>query len=273
MYGARLSESRHTCSGCRAVISVLTVDGLCETCHVAAGETPRSTPQTVFPVLSPITDPLATKEFPANFEDRPTFPYEANEKTSEKKERLPANPPGYELIERIGSGGMAVVYRAIQQGTQRDCAIKYVDRFLHVMSVARLEREVRAMATLDHPNVLKVFACHFGETFPNFVMEFAEGGSLAERVKKSKAGLPIEEAVALTETVARTMAFAHEKGLIHRDLKPSNLLLDTMGTLKVADFGRQLGRESASGERRERINSRATGDQVLPERIPTDANR
>ncbi|MFO0938559.1 MAG: serine/threonine-protein kinase [Gemmataceae bacterium] len=182
---------------------------------------------------TPLPDPLSLDSFLS----QSTIPSDQFCEEIVRKIALPQHPHGYTVIERIGSGGMAVVYRASQHGTNRQCAIKYVDRFLNPGSVQRLEREVRAIASIDHPNVIKIIECNLTDSIPNFVMEFAGGGTLAELIDQSSGGLPINDAVAITETVARVMIKAHEKGLIHRDLKPGNVLLDSSGEIKIADFG------------------------------------
>jgi WD40 repeat protein/tRNA A-37 threonylcarbamoyl transferase component Bud32 len=143
----------------------------------------------------------------------------------------------YQLIERIASGGMGVVYRARQISLHRIVALKLI-RSGELASDEEIERfhaEARAVAQLAHPGIVPLFEIgeHAGHYY--FSMGFAEGGSLASRLKEGP--LPPREAAGLVAQVARTVDFAHQQGFIHRDLKPSNVLLDKAGRPCVADFG------------------------------------
>src|SRR4030095_8210432 len=133
----------------------------------------------------------------------------------------------YEITAPIGAGGMGEVYRALDLRMGREGAIKVCgDRFSE-----RFEREVRAVAALNHPNI-----CTLHDVGPNYlVMELVEGPTLAERIEQG--AVPLEEALQIARQIAEALEAAHEKGIIHRDLKPANIKLKPDGTVKVLDFG------------------------------------
>ena len=143
----------------------------------------------------------------------------------------------YGIAEKIGAGGMGVVYRAHDERLDRDVAIKVLpeevagdrDR-LH-----RFEREAKAVAALDHPNILAIhdFGSEEGVTYA--VMELLKGVSLREVI--SKVGLTTGKAVEYARSIADGLAAAHQKGIIHRDLKPENVFLTEDGRIKILDFG------------------------------------
>ena len=128
----------------------------------------------------------------------------------------------YRIIELIGSGGMGKVYRAHDSRVNRDVAIKVSDgKFSE-----RFEREARAIAALNHPNICTLF-----DVGPNYlVMEYIEGES-------PKGPLQLEESLRIARQIADALQAAHEKGIVHRDLKPSNIKIKPDGTVKVLDFG------------------------------------
>src|SRR5437867_9017634 len=133
----------------------------------------------------------------------------------------------YEILAPIGSGGMGEVYRARDPRMGREVAIKVsAERFSN-----RFEREVHAVAALNHPNI-----CHVYDVGPNYlVMELVEGPTLAERIKAG--AIPLDEALAIARQIGDALEAAHEKGNIHRDLKPANIKIKPDGTVKVLDFG------------------------------------
>src|SRR5204862_416013 len=101
--------------------------------------------------------------------------------------------------------------------------------------LARFRIEAEAVARLQHPNIVQIFDIGEADGAPFLALELLEGGSLAERARRSPQ--PPGEAARLVQTLARAVQHAHEQGVVHRDLKPTNVLLTATGTLKVSDFG------------------------------------
>ena len=178
-------------------------------------------------------------------------------------------PPGtqigsFEIVGLVGAGGMGEVYRARDPQLGRDVAIKVLPPGFggDPARVRRFELEARALAALNHPNVLAVHAVGNQGGAPYLVMELLVGETLRDRLRRGP--VPVREAVPLALQMARGLAAAHGKGLVHRDLKPANLFITEDGTLKILDFGlaRQAGL-SASGAEETQGLSDATGTGVL----------
>ena len=143
----------------------------------------------------------------------------------------------YELLGELGRGGMGVVYRARQVSLNRPVAVKMILAGDHAGSeqTARFLAEARAVAHLQHPNIVQIHEIGQHNGLPYFSLEYVEGGSLAARLRDSS---PSDlEAAQLVELLARTVHYAHGRGIVHRDLKPANILLTADGLPKVADFG------------------------------------
>ena len=154
----------------------------------------------------------------------------------------------YRIVEKIGEGGMGVVYRAQDTRLNRDVAIKSLpDIFAADPSrLARFEREAKILATLNHPNIASVYGLEESDGKRFLVMELVEGKTLAQRLLKGP--LPVEEALQVCCQIAEGLEAAHEKGIIHRDLKPGNVMVTTEGKVKILDFGlsKALAGESQS---------------------------
>ena len=144
----------------------------------------------------------------------------------------------YQILEKIGHGGMGVIYRARQRHSRRTVALKRILSH-HADSQETLERfrrEAEAAASLDHPHILPIYEVGEAEDrLPFFSMKYAAGGSLQE-AKAALRGEP-RRCVELMAKVARAVQHAHEHGILHRDLKPGNILLDGGGEPLVSDFG------------------------------------
>ncbi len=145
--------------------------------------------------------------------------------------------PGHETLGRIGRGGMGAVYKARDTELERIVAIKTIaeGRFASPDQRERFRDEARAVARLQHPNIIAIHAIGEHDNQPYLVLEFAEGGSLAARLVETP--MAPRDAAALLETLARAVHAAHQAGVVHRDLKPSNILLTAQGVPKVSDFG------------------------------------
>ena len=143
----------------------------------------------------------------------------------------------YEILGLLGEGGMGQVYRARDTQLDRDVAIKILpDLFAADPDrVMRFEREAKAIAALNHPNIAQIHGVERSGTTRALVMEFVEGEDLAELIARG----PVrpEQAIAIARQTAAALEAAHEAGLIHRDLKPANVKVRDDGTVKVLDFG------------------------------------
>lgn len=144
--------------------------------------------------------------------------------------------PKLKILENVGGGGMGTVFKAQQSGLERTVALKILTAGSSSLEFhERFLREARAMAKLSHPGIVTIH--EFGEVdgFYYFIMEFVEGESLANRLRKGP--IPPEESVGIVTAVSEALEFAHGKGIIHRDIKPGNILIGSDGSVKVADFG------------------------------------
>lgn len=163
---------------------------------------------------------------------------------SKGEQQAPTSPglggfrvPGFLVIEELGRGGMGIVYRARQKAPDREVALKMV--LTHIASspelAERFRIEARAVATLEHPNILPIYQVGEHDGLPWFSMKLASGGTLAKR----QAGLAgnWKEIARLVATLAEAVQFAHERGVLHRDLKPENILFDEDGRAFISDFG------------------------------------
>jgi serine/threonine protein kinase len=145
----------------------------------------------------------------------------------------------YELRERLGWGGMGVVFRARQASAARDVAIKIISPALaaNPAVVKRFEQEIRAAAGLQHPHILPVYDAGLDEGNPYLVMAYVGGGSLAERIAAHPNGLSPRDVTRIVGQIASAVDHAHAMGVIHRDIKPGNILLDRQGNVYLSDFG------------------------------------
>ncbi len=167
----------------------------------------------------------------------------------------------YEIVVKLGEGGMGEVYRAKDTRLNRVVAVKAMHLSFagEPERVARFEREAQLLASMNHPNIAAIHGVEetAGATF--LVLEFVDGHSLSELLKAG--AMPVPEAMALAKQLGDALAAAHERGIIHRDLKPANVMVTADGKIKVLDFGlgKSLDGEASSG----------SGSSAPPANAPT----
>ena len=162
----------------------------------------------------------------------------------------------YEIMERIGSGGMGEVYRARDAKLGRDVALKVLPQVFarDAERMARFQREAQLLASLNHPNIAAVYGLEESGEVRALVMELVEGPTLAERISGATVGaglasptgkgtprgaptaVPLDEALPIARQIAEGLEYAHDHGIIHRDLKPANVKVRPDGTVKILDF-------------------------------------
>ena len=145
--------------------------------------------------------------------------------------------PNYEILGKLGHGGMAVVYKARHVPLGRIVALKMMLGAGHLDPdrLARLRAEAKSVARVQHPNIVQIFEVGEHEGRPFLALEYVEAGSLAQKLRGKPQ--PIPEAAKTVEALAQAIHHAHQQGVIHRDLKPANVLLTRDGVHKVTDFG------------------------------------
>ncbi|MBN1993528.1 MAG: protein kinase [Anaerolineae bacterium] len=154
----------------------------------------------------------------------------------------------YEIVEKIGVGGMATVYKAYQRSINRYVAVKILPtQFAHDPNfVKRFAQEAKAIAALEHPHILPVYDFGTQEGLTYMVMRYVEGGTLADQMGKPTSDKRIVEIVG---NIARALEYAHRQGVVHRDIKPSNVLIDKQGEVLLTDFGIAKMMQDSGGTR------------------------
>ena len=157
---------------------------------------------------------------------------------------LPSSDPikgqeidGYRILDILGRGGMGIVYKAEDVALLRPVALKMIDPSLaqDEAFLRRFRSEARALARIDNPNIVRVYALRQNERGVFIVMEYVEGGTLSDLITSDP--LPWPRAMPIIKQMLHAFAHAHELGIIHRDIKPSNIMLTPDHTVKVTDFG------------------------------------
>ena len=145
----------------------------------------------------------------------------------------------YHILEQLGEGGMATVYKAYDTRLERNVAIKIIrrgafppDQLDHMLK--RFEREAKSLAKLSNPNIVKVLDYGEHEGAPYLVMEYLPGNTLRQQMGKP---MPWQDAVRMLLPIAEALEYAHEHNIIHRDIKPANILLTEKGQPMLSDFG------------------------------------
>jgi len=154
----------------------------------------------------------------------------------------------YEIIEEIGRGGMATVYRAFQPQVDRFVAIKLIRNSIldDPMARERFQREARLVARLEHPHLLPIYDFDGEHNPPYLVMRYLEGGTLKDILSQRQ--LPFEEIAFLIRQITSALDYAHRQGVVHRDIKPSNVMIDREGNAFLTDFGIARMVEPGAGE-------------------------
>jgi serine/threonine protein kinase len=143
----------------------------------------------------------------------------------------------YRIVERIGEGGMGVVFEAVDEQLRRPVAIKFLPPSLarDADRLGRFRNEARTLSALNHPHIVTIYEIGDAAASPFIAMERVEGDTLRVRLRAGR--LSLHDAVDITMQIARALDAAHERGIVHRDIKPDNVILRRDGYVKVLDFG------------------------------------
>ena len=181
--------------------------------------------------------------------------------------------PGYDILEELGRGGMGVVYKARDRRLQRLVALKMVLAGAHVGAVglARFRAEAEAVAKLSHANIVQIYETGEHEGRPYFALELVDGGSLDQKILESPASP--RAAASFIETLARTMAVAHERGIVHRDLKPANILLARIGSQSSIVRSREADSNSLPADHWSRSTIPKIADFGLAKQVDDDSSQ
>ena len=186
-----------------------------------------------------------------------------------QRDELPGSLGGYQIVCRIGSGASGTLYRALDPRLNREVAIKVLhdSAYLDADTAKRLEREARAVAAVDHPNVVRLFDIANDEQGrPFLVMEYVDGETLEEKLARDETLRP-REAATLARDLASALSAAHQQSLIHRDVKPSNVLIGKPdGQVKLTDFGLVLDEDVTTRLTRDGMIA-GTPNYMSPEQI------
>jgi len=198
-------------------------------------------------------------------------PYQANQLLNGRGQELVLG--SYLLLERLGEGGMGQVFKARHQNLGRIVAVKLIrkERLASADAVRRFQREIRAAAQLNHPNIVRAYDAAEVDGNHLLVMEYVDGGADLSRLVKLRGPLPVAEACDLMRQAAVGLQHAHERGMVHRDIKPHNLLLTADGkTVKILDMGLARLDDSVSDDEKSSTMTQdgavmGTPDYIAPE--------
>lgn len=172
----------------------------------------------------------------------------------------------YEVIEKLGEGGMGAVYKAVDRRLERFVAIKILAPRLEENAspndTARLDKEARAVSALSHPHIATIHDRGEHEGQPYLVFEYLAGGTLREKLQAAGGRLPIRDVLRYAVEAADALSHAHRRGVVHRDIKTDNMMLTDEGSLKITDFGlalRNAGRDTGD------VQAQGTAAYMSPE--------
>jgi serine/threonine-protein kinase len=173
------------------------------------------------------------------------------------------------IVEEVASGGMAVVYRAVQDPLGRTVAIKALKSSAAAEEnvATRFEREAKSLAMLQHENIIHVYDFHHERGALFIVMEYVQGIDLYDLLEKC-GRLPYDVAAIIAMQVARALDYVHYRGIVHRDIKPANVMLSRSGGVKVMDFG--IARDTSFGDLTEAGTGIGTPAYMSPEQVLGD---
>ena len=221
-------ETRN-CPECGSAVPAWSTDERCPECMAHARRESR-------PEVDPAHEP--TRQQP---------PRSASGFVPPTPEELAARFPQLEILELLGQGGMGAVYMARQPGLDRLVAIKILPPEVETDATfaQRFTREARALAKLNHPNIVAIHDIGQTAGLYYFVMEYVDGVNLRQAIEGGK--MTPRDALAIVPQICDALQFAHDEGIVHRDIKPANILIDKRGRVKIADFGlaKLLGHEHA----------------------------
>ena len=231
------------CPQCGATLPAGALEGLCPACLLAQGAATDTATQTGSTPFVPPTVEEVARLFPQ-----------------------------LEILAFIGKGGMGAVYKARQPALDRVVALKILPPQAAAARFAeRFNREARALAKLNHPNIVAVH--EFGQVngLPFFIMEYVDGLNLRQLEKAGR--LSPREALQIVPQICEALQFAHDEGIVHRDIKPENILLDKKGRVKIADFGiaKIMGREPDDAGVTETRHAIGTPRYMAPEQVEKPA--
>jgi eukaryotic-like serine/threonine-protein kinase len=213
--------------------------------------------------LFPVSPHGVTTEFASSLSQTNAFDIDPN-----SENELPPVPSGYELLGKLGEGGMGVVYKAKNIALNRIEVLKMIraGEFASAKELARFKFEAEAAANLDHPNIVPVFGVGEASGRPYLAMRWIDGKSLADQAPPAK-----REAALLVAKIARAVHHAHRRGILHRDLKPANILVDSEAEPFVTDFGvaRRIGADAALSQSGAIVG---TPQYMAPEQARGDPN-
>jgi serine/threonine-protein kinase len=173
------------------------------------------------------------------------------------------------IVDEVASGGMAVVYRAVQDPLGRTVAIKALksSAAMEENVVTRFEREAKSLALLQHENIIHVYDFHRERGALFIVMEYVQGIDLYDLLEKC-GRLPYDVAAIIAMQVARALDYVHYRGIVHRDIKPANVMISRQGGIKVMDFG--IARDTSFGDLTEAGTGIGTPAYMSPEQVLGD---